>query len=1473
MNVPNRLENRADYSDKTMWGHHLFEWLLLGRSPLDLSGPPFDSLWRDRELLQLLCAFQEKLRATSLPTDWVDKFGLPQPSGASDSRNKSQQLPDLSQENQRKNLWRKEFAHQLRMYAASCPTEKGDIFEMLLELIGDLNSSPHQHSCLETFLSQFLYIDNELLYTEEVNQRIKRDSGIYVNMYILQRDEKNPEFLQSDEVLVSRGEPELPMAHWDFLIREIIYIQKAAQSWLKYRKHARRRIVNGIRKYWQMINLGNNALFEVDEAFAKRQSAWVAREVKKFWKQLGRILEHKIKLHFDKRRTNERAKHLDFLLHQTEKYSLMLSEGFSLISSHPKADLKDIVHPAASIQAASLNSSGPREKTEDAKVVPSFEQPLENHELSSPESPSISSKREFEQLSEESSDSSLQPAMQIQTRGGYDVSKRRKILPSEVAKRGSNFMETVEDSCSEKSLDPSGAEMDRYVPENGRDIPMTKIKTEVSRNDRDRSCGLHKRPQYRESSLQDLAEQFSDAHHESSSIGCQDTVGNVYHFNKSTLSNGSNTLTSFHEDKFPSSEGKPDHQAGKQKPTYERSFDDFVNKTINHAAMKARELQPTGSTLATANIKLRQPFLLKHNLREYQLVGLHWLTTMYERNLNGILADEMGLGKTIQTIALFAHLACEKAIWGPHLIIVPTGVMLNWEMEFKKWCPALKILTYFGTSKERKQKRSGWSKINAFHVCITSYKLVLQDHLVFRRKKWCYLVLDEAQHIKNFKSQRWQLLLHFNSSRRLLLTGTPLQNSLMELWSLMHFLMPHIFTSRQEFQEWFSSPVMDMIEGGNLVNENLIQRLHSILRPFILRRLKVEVEQQLPLKHEHLIICHLSKRQRYLYDEFMSRAQTRECLAGGNFFGIINCLMQLRKVCNHPDLFETRQVFSPFVMQSIIREVCNISYNQLQSFFVNSIPEYMLFLGQMKYSLLDVQLIEKLMHPINHIGLRRLPSIRNDSYILRKNAFLHGREEVSEIERSILLNDWNRKRSILSSEFTTDLIDMLTISKSEPYVQNEFHVMESLFSVSKTILGSDFAKILEVFLFVIQPVLAIFNLITDAQIGYYPYGWKQAGDSVENMSNRLLAIAGINQLLGFPDLRLIQYDCGKLQTLDKLLHSLNREGHRVLIFTQMSRMLDILEIFMNYHGFRYLRLDGSTRIELRQMLIEKFNSDNRIFAFILSTRSGGIGINLTGADTVIFYDSDWNPAMDAQAQDRCHRIGQTRDVHIYRLISEHTVEENILKKATQKRMMDELVIQGGEFNVEYFLHRNDWRDLFLAESDREQFPIDFTAQTNLTRSSPADLEKAFLEAEEVCDVEALNRAKHEIVEDSLEFQEDPSESAHRSSPVEDNIDLETKLPALELESLLSPIQRLALRLLERDVSIIEEQDINSSSKLHASRNLMGLAPEGRGSLIEELNVADDEDSNPESHGSLQFDGMSASVQESLSSEEDDAILE
>lgn len=316
------------------------------------------------------------------------------------------------------------------------------------------------------------------------------------------------------------------------------------------------------------------------------------------------------------------------------------------------------------------------------------------------------------------------------------------------------------------------------------------------------------------------------------------------------------------------------------------------------------------------------PSLLRGTLREYQHEGLDWLAKLYANKTNGILADEMGLGKTIQTIALLAHLAEEHQIWGPHLIVVPTSVILNWEMEFKKFLPGFKILSYYGTVEERAQKRKGWSNPDNYNVVITSYQLVLRDILAIKVPEWHYMILDEAHNIKNFNSKRYQAMIRLKTHARLLLTGTPLQNNIQELWSLLTFLTAghdgQGMGELHEFEEWFSKPVNEIFTDSrqSLSGEaqKIVNKLHHSLRPYLLRRLKAHVEKQLPGKYEHTVLCRLSKRQRQLYDSFMGLSDTKAKLQSGNMVSVSMALMALRKVCNHPDLFEERPIVTSFAM-------------------------------------------------------------------------------------------------------------------------------------------------------------------------------------------------------------------------------------------------------------------------------------------------------------------------------------------------------------------------------------------------------------------------------------------------------------------------------------------------------------------------------------------------------------------------------
>ena len=783
-----------------------------------------------------------------------------------------------------------------------------------------------------------------------------------------------------------------------------------------------------------------------------------------------------------------------------------------------------------------------------------------------------------------------------------------------------------------------------------------------------------------------------------------------------------------HHDKILHSDVNMDNapqHSHNQEAAKEIAFEKPNNRKVSPSTdIKAlvEEISLPTTPVSTNPIKTPVPSLLRGTLREYQHFGLDWLAGLYAAGQNGILADEMGLGKTIQTIALLGHLAMEYEVWGPHLIVVPTSVMLNWEIEFKKFLPGLKVLAYYGTQQERRQKREGWMNTNKWNVWITSYTIITKDQQIFKRKAWHYMILDEAHNIKNFQSMRWQTLLTFNTRARLLLTGTPLQNNLTELWSLLFFLMPSEergsdlpgFADLQEFTSWFRKPVEQILEQGKDTMDDdaklAVSKLHKVLRPHLLRRLKADVEKQMPGKYEHVVYCRLSKRQRYLYDGFMSRAQTRETLASGNTFSIMNALMQLRKVCNHPDLFETRQIVTSFAMpksavadfeikellvrRRLLQEEPGTTVNLNMINLLPGANEQLSALETIQRQRIGAltairqlagQQWLRITHdmPFNGTSIAdALDSYKNNARIVR-----HARLTQAAYQTSL-----RSQRRPLYSHGRMQLLNQMFSPKRLPYppVPPRRHLSNWLSNMSPTL--SDMVPSLLERSAALDTTISKFACVTPAVVAtdIVPFTLCQKGMEVVQNLEKVSASkdpyheARMRLSIAFPDKRLLQYDCGKLQRLDALLRTLQAGGHRALIFTQMTRVLDVLEQFLNIHGHRYLRLDGATKIEQRQVLTDRFNNDDRILAFILSSRSGGIGINLTGADTVIFYDLDWNPAMDKQCQDRSHRIGQTRDVHIYRLVSEYTIEANILRKANQKRLLDDVVIQEGEFTTDYF---------------------------------------------------------------------------------------------------------------------------------------------------------------------------------------------
>ncbi|XP_052312601.1 chromatin structure-remodeling complex protein SYD isoform X33 [Populus trichocarpa] len=525
--------------------------------------------------------------------------------------------------------------------------------------------------------------------------------------------------------------------------------------------------------------------------------------------------------------------------------------------------------------------------------------------------------------------------------------------------------------------------------------------------------------------------------------------------------------------------------------------------------------------------------LLGGKLREYQMNGLRWLVSLYNNHLNGILADEMGLGKTVQVISLICYLMETKNDRGPFLVVVPSSVLPGWETEINFWAPGIHKIVYSGPPEERRRLFKEKIVHQKFNVLLTTYEYLMNKHDRPKLSKihWRYIIIDEGHRIKNASCKLNADLRHYQSSHRLLLTGTPLQNNLEELWALLNFLLPNIFNSAEDFSQWFNKPFES--NGDNSADEALlseeenlliINRLHQVLRPFVLRRLKHKVENQLPEKIERLVRCEASAYQKLL----MKRVEENLGSIGNSKARTVhNSVMELRNICNHPYL----------------------------------------------------------------------------------------------------------------SQLHADEVD--------------------------TLIPKHF----------LPPIIRL---------------------------------------------------CGKLEMLDRLLPKLKATDHRVLFFSTMTRLLDVMEEYLTWKQYRYLRLDGHTSGGDRGSLIDRFNQqDSPYFIFLLSIRAGGVGVNLQAADTVIIFDTDWNPQVDLQAQARAHRIGQKRDVLVLRFETVQTVEEQVRASAEHKLGVANQSITAGFFdNNTSAEDRREYLESLLRECKKEEAApvLDDDALNDLLARSESEID-------------------------------------------------------------------------------------------------------------------------------------------------------
>uniref|UniRef100_A0A8D2ZLZ1 E1A binding protein p400 n=1 Tax=Scophthalmus maximus TaxID=52904 RepID=A0A8D2ZLZ1_SCOMX len=1025
-------------------------------------------------------------------------------------------------------------------------------------------------------------------------------------------------------------------------------------------------------------------------------------------------------------------------------------------------------------------------------------------------------------------------------------------------------------------------------------------------------------------------------------------------------------------------------------------------KDIAEVAAATELILPKGSFRTTSSSRSTAPFLLHGSLREYQQIGVDWLVNLHRKHLNGILADETGLGKTVQTVAYMAHLAGQEGIWGPHLVVVRTCKLLNWEVEFKRWCPGLKILLYLGNRRERRSKRMWWGEANSFHVCVTSYKLLMKDQSHFLRRKWRHLVLDEVQHIKNMTEKHWETVFALRSEQRILLINTPLQNTLKELWTMIHFLLPGITRPYSDF------PVKAGTDQNQDYCHKLVIRLHRMIQPFILRRSKRDVEKQLPKKYEHILKCRLSNRQKSLYEDILTQSGAQEALKTGHFVSVLQVLMQLQQVCNHPELVAPRETSSSYfcsslqynvpslvlgalendstkilnmsifdlinnentltrhqteevvpklkVTQQLIQEIytspdrpprpkqCPIKPMRLfqpvqygtnpegrlaaittasgQSSTATTItsvsttsqsaqsrgkspvtpattnatshdvvkiaqlaniagsqnrisqpetPVTLQFQGN-KFTLSPSQLRQlttgqplqlqgtlgnilqivsapgqQIIRPQGPMVMQTIPQAAPVSNASSSPGTPHpalttaqqgepftlcvpslcivqesSEEKTHQLkERLSRLFEANERRCSRRVLYGSDLLQACTLS-SEPghsvltaggwmWVGRESclraqrtcmastsTLQSSLLSVEDRLEAAN--SLIKRLVCVVPPAVAPTPHLYAAN-PLVPYSLEQKSLRYRLQEASAPHSADIHHLASrrlfhFPDMQIMQMDSGKLEALAVLLQKLRSENRRVLIFTQMVKMLDILEAFLDYRQLTYVRLDESFSPDERQENLKKFNRNRQVFCSILTNRCCSAVGTVFDADTIIFYDTDLNPSMDARTQEWCDKIGRSKDIHIYRLESGNSIEEKLLKNGT-KDLIREVAAQGTDYTLA-FLTQRTIQDLFEVEAGSGEKVEEFVVLHQEPSASEAISPRV---------ARPYIQALHSINLDALPKEEEQQQEAEELAGKESSHDIlesegQAKEEPAQIEELnavmeqLTPIERYALHYLE-----------------------------------------------------------------------------
>ncbi|KAJ2695727.1 DNA-dependent ATPase fun30 [Coemansia sp. IMI 209128] len=584
--------------------------------------------------------------------------------------------------------------------------------------------------------------------------------------------------------------------------------------------------------------------------------------------------------------------------------------------------------------------------------------------------------------------------------------------------------------------------------------------------------------------------------------------------------------------------------------------------------------EATGVVSIAKEITLTQPKMISgdYELKHYQLEGVQWLDCLRNASASGILADEMGLGKTFQVIAFLCKGIEEAQVRGPSMVVCPSSTLDNWLNECAKFAPSLRVVAYYGSQAERMALQGRFEDESSYDVLVTTYNVATgnkMDRIFLKKRRFHSLILDEGHMVKNCMSSRYKWLMQIRTPFRLLLTGTPLQNNLQELVSLLTFILPQVFSESQPMlsHAFKTKPAAKRSAGGTesddtgassvvpsgaqspapqvvgAVETQHIGQAKTLLRPFVLRRRKCDVLSDLPSKTEIIVRLDLTESQRNLYDSIV------------------------------PD--DSEDAAAEAIRQNLMR---------------------------LEPASLDVP------------------------------------EAVAP----------SRALKTPGASWISTFMDMRKVADHPLLLRNRYDLPQ-LQKMAKALLREpDYAEA------GYQYVLEDMEVCSDFELHQlcekYPRSMRQ---------------------FRLPDEALL--DSAKVQKLRAIVDECVARGEKLLLFSQFTSLLNILEVVFRMWDIEYCRLDGSTKVDERQAMIDEFNRDgNRLPVFLLSTKAGGFGINLTSANVVVIYDSGNNPSEERQAEDRAHRVGQVKDVRVYKFIGNDTIDVNIWESSKSKLMVEQM---------------------------------------------------------------------------------------------------------------------------------------------------------------------------------------------------------